>query len=204
VGRQDKDEYFNVFLMLSSKRKGFFYEASEFSYYGATATAFEPPLTVQEFVLLPRAEEQQFRSIIDGIASGNGKRRIVQGNCTIYPESRFICRSSIDTKKLKDPNFLSDNLRSEFQINPDESDVRILHPGTGTGIDLDSNFGKHILYCGSNTIELDSMQESLIKMGIYPRSIEIGSISCLGGLIDYLKWKNITTPVLSAEIQGKR
>jgi len=202
VGRQDQDEYPNVVLMLSSKRKGFFYEASEFSYYGATATAFEAPLTVQEFVLLPRTEEQKFRSIIDGMASGNGKRRIVQGNCTVYPESRFICRSSIDPKKLKDPNFLSDHLKSEFQIESEVSDVRILHPGMGTEIDLETNFGKNILYCGSNTKELDSIQESLVEMGIYPRSIEIGSISCLGGIVDYLKWKNISTPVLSVEIQG--
>ena len=118
MGRQIKDGYPNVVLMLSSKRKGFFYKASEFSYYGATATAFEPPLTVQEFVLLPRAEEPKFRSIIDGMASGNGKRRIIQGNCTIYPESRFICRSSIDTKKLKDPNYLSEHSHQMFLRPP--------------------------------------------------------------------------------------
>ena len=190
-------------LMLSSKRKGFFFEASEFSYYGATATAFKPPLTVQEFVLLPRTEEQQFRSILDGMSSGSGKRRMIQGNCTVYPESRFICRSSIDTKKLKDPTYLSENLRTEFQVDPDRHAVHILHPDMGTELNLDSNFGKNILYCGGEAKELSSIQDTLVDMGIYPRSIEIGSISCLGGLIDYLRWKNITTPILSVEIQGE-
>ena len=52
MGRHLDHDSTNVASMLSSKRKGFFFEASEFTYYGATATAFEPPLTVQEFLLL--------------------------------------------------------------------------------------------------------------------------------------------------------
>lgn len=188
--------------MLSSKRKGFFFEASEFSYYGATATAFEPPLTVQEFVLLPRSEEKQLRSMIDAIGSGKGKRRMVQGNCVIYPESRFICRGSIDSKKLKDPQFLAENLQSKFQVDPEKNSFRLLHPDTGNEIDGSNHFGRYILYCGGETTELNSIQETLIDMGIYPRSMEIGTVSCLGGLIDYLKWKGISAPILSVEIQG--
>jgi hypothetical protein len=202
VGRQILNEYTKVVPMLSSKKKGFFFEASEFTYYGATATAFEPPLTVQEFVLLPHTEEKQFRSILDGMSNGKGTRRMIQGNCTVYPQSRFICRGSVDTKKIKDPSYLSDNLNSEFHINPENNAIRILHPDLGTGLNLESNFGKSILYCGGEVSELGSIQESLVEMGIYPRSLEIGSISCLGGLIDYLKWKNLSTPVLSVEIQG--
>ncbi|MCZ6675600.1 MAG: hypothetical protein O7C75_21940 [Verrucomicrobia bacterium] len=188
--------------MLSSKRKGFFFEASEFSYYGATATAFEPPLTVHEFMLLPASEEKQMLSIIEGMGSGKGKRRMVQGNCSLYPESRFICRGTIDSKKLKDPSYLSDKLKSEFQVNSEKNAVRLLHPDLGTEVDLENSFTRNILYCGSETEELSTLQNRLIEIGIYPRSMEIGSLSCLGGLIDYLNWKNITTPVLSVEIQG--
>jgi hypothetical protein len=188
--------------MLSSKRKGFFFEASEFTYYGATATAFEPPLTVQEFVLLPVSEEQQLRSILEGMNSGKGKRRMIQGNCSVYPDSRFLCKGSIDFKKMKDPNYLSESLKSEFQVDLEKDAVRLLHPDLGTEINLESNFGKNVLFCGGKTEELNSLQETLIDMGIYPRSIEIGTIACLGGLIDYLKWKNISTPIVSVEIQG--
>jgi hypothetical protein len=188
--------------MISSKRKGFFFEASEFSYYGATATAFEPPLTVQEFVLLPASDEQQLRSIIEGMTVGKGKRSLIQGNCSVFPDSRFVCRTAIDTKKLRDPNYLSENLQSEFHVNPDKNAVRLLHPNSGTAIDFDTNFGKNIIYCGGSIEELGSIQETLIDMGIYPRAIEIGTITCIGGLIDYLKWKNISTPIVSVEIQG--
>lgn len=188
--------------MLSSKRKGFFFEASEFSYYGATATAFEPPLTVQEFVILPRSEDKQLRSIIDGISSGKGSRRMVQGNCSVYPESRFICRGSIDTKKLKDPNFLADNLQSEFQVDPEKNSFRLLNPDVGTEVNPEKTFGRNIVYCGGETAELESLQGNLVDIGIYPRSMEIGSVSCIGGLIDYLKWKEIESPILSVEIQG--
>ena len=202
MGRHLEHDSTNVALMLSSKRKSFFFEASEFTYYGATATAFEPPLTVQEFMLLPATEEQQLRSILEGMSSGKGKRSMIQGNCSVYPDSRFLCRASIDTKKLRDPEYLSDNLKSEFQINPENNAVRLLNPNLGTEIDLESNFGKHLLYCGGESEELAGIQESLIEMGIYPRAIEIGTITCLGGLIDYLKWKDISAPVLSVEIQG--
>ena len=202
MGRHLEHDSTNVAPMLSSKRKGFFFEASEFSYYGATATAFEPPLTVQEFMLLPATEEQQLRTILEGMNSGKGKRSMIQGNCSVYPDSRFLCRASVDTKKARDPEYLTENLRSEFQINPDDNAVRLLNPNLGTEIDLANNFGKHLLYCGGETEELSSIQETLVEMGIYPRSIEIGTITCLGGLIDYLKWKNINTPVLSVEIQG--
>lgn len=202
MGRHEDKVNSNVVPMLSSKRKGFFFEASEYSYYGASTTAFEPPLTVQEFLFLPNSEEEKLLSIIEGMSNGKGKRRMIQSNCTIYPESRFICRSSIDTKKLRDPSYLGENLRSEFQVNPDKNAVRLLHPNLGTGLDLESNFGRNMIYFGGETEELAKLQESLVSLGIYPRSMEIGSISCLGGLIDYLRWKNITTPILSVEIQG--
>ena len=202
MGRHRDKEYSNLGPMLSSKRKGFFFEASEFSYYGATATAFEPPLTVQEFLLLPKSEEEQFRTILEDMSGGKGKRRMVQGNCVVYPESRFICRGSIDNKKAKDPEYFSENLKSEFQINPDENDFRLLHPDLGTEIALDNSFIKNVLYCGGKSEELSTMQENLVDMGIYPRSMEIGTLSCLGGLIDYLKWRKLTNPILSVEIQG--
>lgn len=202
MGRHFDHDSTNLASMLPSKRKGFFFEASEFSYYGATATAFEPPLTVQEFMLLPVSEEQQLRSILEGMSSGKGKRSMIQGNCSVYPDSRFLCRTAIDSKKLRDPDYLSENLKSEFQIDPASNAVRLLSPNLGTEVDLDSNFGKHLLYCGGETTELSSLQETLVEMGIYPRSIEIGTITCLGGLIDYLTWKDISTPVLSVEIQG--
>ena len=170
--------------MLSSKRKGFFFEASEFSYYGATATAFEPPLTVQEFVLLPVSKEQQLRSIIEGMSSGKGKRRMIQGNCSVYPDSRFLCRATIDYKKLKDPSYLSDNLQSEFQVNPDKNAVRLLHSNLGIEVDLETNFGKNLLYCGAKTEELSSIQETLIDMGI--SAVNRNRNDCLPGRTDRL------------------
>ena len=202
MGRHSENDSSNVPLMLSSKRKGFFFEASEFSYYGATATAFVPPLTVQEFVILPKSEEKQIRDIIDNICTGKGSRRMVQGNCSVYPESRFICRGSVDTKKLKDPEFLADNLESEFQVDPEKNSFRLLNPDIGTEIDTETSFARHVLYCGGETEELASLQGVLVGMGIYPRSMEIGSVSCIGGLIDYVKWKDHKTPVLSVEVQG--
>jgi hypothetical protein len=145
VGRHLDQDSSNLGPMLSSKRKGFFFEASEFSYYGATTTAFKPPLTVQEFVFLPVSEEQQLRSILEGMSSGKSKRSMIQGNCSVYPNSRFLFRGSIDPKKLKDPDYLTENLKSEFQIDPDKNAVRWLHPNFGTEVDPKSNFGKNIL-----------------------------------------------------------
>lgn len=203
MGRHGEQVSSILAAMLSSKRKGFFFEASEFSYYGATATAYEPPLTVQEFVMLPVAEEQKMRSIINGLNVGKGKRSMIQGNCSVYPDSRFFCRSTIDTKKLRDPTYLGENLHSEYNIDPEKNAVRLLHPDTGTELNLETNFGKHLIYCGGESEELASIQETLVEMGIYPRSIELGTVTCLGGLIDYLKWKDISTPIVSVEIQGR-
>ncbi len=188
--------------MLSSKKKGFFFETSEFSFCGATATAFEPPLTVQEFFRFSSSEEAKLKEHLGAGNSGRGGRKLVHSKCSVYPNSRFVCRSSIDLKKLKEPDYLADLLTTEFQINPDHNEVRVLDPESGAEVDLGNALTKNILFCGAKTEDFVELQNQLIDFGLYPKSIELGTLNSIAGMIDYLSWKGQTSPVLCVEIQS--
>ncbi len=72
----------------------------------------------------------------------------------------------------------------------------------GSEFDLDKGVQnqKELVLCGAQTEDLNAEQEKIIKYGVYPERIELGSLSSLGGLVNYSRFKKIGMPTLVLEI----
>ena len=62
---------------------------------------------------------------------------------------------------------------------------------------------KEILLCGAAAQELMEFQAQIVEYGIYPASLQLGTIANLGGLMHYSRWKKLRFPTLVLEITPK-
>ena len=59
---------------------------------------------------------------------------------------------------------------------------------------------KELIFCGASLEELAKIQERIVEWGVYPLTLEVGSLNGLGGVKSYLEWKKIRFPALVLEI----
>ena len=50
------------------------------------------------------------------------------------------------------------------------------------------------------TVRLSTEQKRLLSFGIYPERLEVSTVSTLGGIADYTRFRDISTPVLCFEV----
>lgn len=62
--------------------------------------------------------------------------------------------------------------------------VQILRGTNGSEADLEKGTEKELMFVGGPTKEFSALQESLLFYGIYPSSLELGTLSTIGGLMD--------------------
>src|SRR6185295_8738320 len=88
----------------------------------------------------------------------------------------------------------------QFRIEPEKYTIKVLNPTDGSEYDLVKATQKEALFCGLPSDEIIAMQDKLLEQGIYPERLELGTLASLGGVVNYLKFKQSKTPILLLEI----
>lgn len=188
--------------MLSKKTKGLFVEVNGFSYLVAGVTSLTPPFTIESINEFPRNEPGKLKEFLDQVTAGK-RTRFLHAHCGIIPESRFFRLHTLESMaKAKDPGYFSDVLEQQFRISTKSSQMVTINAQSGAEFSPDRSLAsqKDILLCGADTRELNAFQENLVECGIFPQSIQLGTLSGLAGLKHYLAVKEIEDPVLSLEV----
>ncbi len=189
--------------MLSSKSKGLFVEISGFSILAAVTSGFEPPLTIESLHECQASDDvDEIRRFIDGLRTKKS-RAFLPAHCAIYPQSRFVRKTTLDSPaKAKDPNYFAELLSSQFRIDPETNSVAVVNAVDGSEFDVEKGLQnqKELLFCGAGANEITEIQDQLIEYGIYPDTLELGSVSSIGGLKNYSRFKKERFPTLILEI----
>ena len=189
--------------MLTEKSKGLFFEVSEFSVLAAITSGLDAPFTVESLQESPHdSNADKVRDFVAGL-SDDKSRGYIHGHCGIYPKSRFVRRTTLDSpNKAKEPNYFTDLLNDQFRIDPSKYLTTIVNAYDGTDFDLEKGVQnqKELVLCGAQITELSEQQEMIVDYGVYPERMELGTLSSLGGLINYANFKSITMPTLVLEI----
>jgi hypothetical protein len=187
--------------MLSRKTKGLFVEVNGFSYLVAGVTGLTPPFTIENITEIPRNEPEKLKDFLD---QGTGSRnRYYNSHCGIIPESRFFRLHTLESMaKAKAPEYFPQVLAQQFRISPGASKFSIVNALTGAPFMPDRALAtqKELLLCGADSRELAAFQENLVECGVFPQSMQLGTLSSLAGLKHYLKTKEIDDPVLHLEV----
>lgn len=192
--------------MLKPKSKGLFIDISEFSILAARTSSYKLPMVVEEIAELPlqaAQDSETVRAFFEQLVDFKGNSYYT-AHCAVYPEDRFVRYYEAETtSKVKDAKFLTNVLVDEFSIDVDASHVSILDARNGSDLDFEKVTTKRLVFCGGPKAKFQDEQDALLSYGIYPDLLELSTISTIGGVSDYSKFKEISGPILSFELTSE-
>ncbi len=189
--------------MLSAKTKGLYIERGRFSTLAAVTSSMARPFQIERLVELPmEADAEEVRTFIASLMTSKGAR-FVPAQVAVYPKSRFFRRHSVDTPaRMKEPAFFTELIQNQFRVDTEKNAVIVLNAIDGTAFDATKSLvnQKEIFVCGALVDELNELQDGVVGQGIFPESLQLGSVSAIGGLLDYGRHIKLRRPVLLLEI----
>ncbi len=184
--------------LFSSKTKGYCIEFGEQSILLARVSRSESPLVIEEVKEFPVSDITALKEYLKS-APGKGPTKLIHAKCGIFPAKRVVRRHTLDLKRIKEPAYFNEIYTQQFRVDPEKYTITVLNSADGSEFDDSKTNQKEVVFCGFPSEEIDSMQDSLLAMGIYPERLELSSVSTLGALISYLKFKQSKTPLLLLE-----
>ena len=192
--------------MLKPKSKGLYVDISEFSLLAARTSGYKLPITVEEIAEYPlRAghDPADVKAFLEGFVDFKGNDFFVS-RAAVYPEGRFVRYYEAETaSKIRDSKFLSGVLQSDFHLDIDSNIISILNAKDGSDLDLEKATTKQIVFCGAPRANFEASQDRLLEYGLYPERLELSTMTTVGGVIDYAKFKGISGPILCFELTSE-
>jgi len=186
-------------MLFAKKSKGFCVEIGEHSTLIAKLSQPEAPYVIEELKELPSGDTESLVAWTK-TTDGKGATGYAHATCGIYPAKRVVRRHTLDLKRAKDPAYFTEVYTQQFRIEADKYTMHVLNPDEGGDYDMVKASQKEALFCGMPSDEVVAIQDKLLEQGIYPERLELGSLATLGGVMNYLKFKQSKTPVLLLEI----
>ena len=186
-------------MLFAKKSKGFCVEIGEHATLLARLSQSEAPCVVEELKELPSSEPDSIVAWVKG-TEGKGSTGYAHAVCGIYSPKRVVRRHTLDLKRVKDPAYFNEVYAQQFRIEPEKYTIKALNPTDGSEYDQVKANQKEVLFCGLPSDEVIALQDKLLEQGIYPERLELGTLATLGGMVNYLKFKQTKTPVLVLEI----
>ncbi|MFP4068710.1 MAG: hypothetical protein ACLFVC_00885 [Opitutales bacterium] len=158
---------------------------------------------IAEFPLKGEQSPADVREFLEGLVDFKGGAYYVS-RCGVYPDDRFVRYFEAESvNKAKDPKYLSDTLRSEFNVDPETSRVSVLDARDGSDLDMEKGLSKRLIFCGAPVDSFQRQQDQLLGYGLYPERMELSTITTLGGVCDYARFHGVKAPILCFELTTK-
>jgi hypothetical protein len=186
-------------MLFAKKSKGFCVEFGDHATLLARLSQPESPFVVEELKEFASNNPSALAAWVKA-AEGKGATGYVHATCGVYPAKRLLRRHTLDVKRVKDPGYFGEIYNQQFRIEADKYTVRALNPDDGTDYDPTKATQKEVLFCGLPSEDVVRLQDEILEQGVYPERLELGSLATIGGMINYLKFKQTKTPVLLLEI----
>lgn len=186
-------------MFLAKKSKGFCVEIGEYTTLTARLSQPEAPCIVEELKEFNSSDTVALAEWVKG-SEGKGSSGYAHATCGVYPAKRLLRRHTIDPKKVKEPAYFNEIYTQQFRIESEKYTIKALNPDDGSEYEMGKANQKEVLFCGLPSEEIVNIQDKLLENGIYTERLEIGTLALMGGLVNYLKFKQSKTPLLLLEM----
>jgi len=190
--------------MLTKRSKGLYVEVTETSYLIAICSQLAKPFVIESLIEIPISDKARVRALSERLSNVKGVN-FVKSHCALTPESRFFRRHTIESmSKAKESGYFLEVLEKSFKVDPNKHDAAAINVMDGQGFSPDKPMAaqKELIISGANRAEMISLQDELVDVGIYPVSLQLSTLSCLGSLKSYLTWKKLNDTALMLEISA--
>lgn len=189
-------------MFFSKKSKGFYIDDNDHAVFFARASKGAPPFVIEEIIECAPGDERGFIDSLKALQVGKSSGGYIHATCGIRAPRRVVRKVTLDTKRLKEADYLNEVAVQQLRVEPSQYSLAILNPSLG--IDYDMLKGqKDALICGLPTADIEAAQDSLLGSGIFPETMELTSVASVGAMVDYLAFAKIKTPVLLLEIEAE-
>jgi len=190
-------------MLFAAKQKGFFVELNADARLLARTSASSGPMVVEQLSECPLDDDEAWAEIVEATLPKKAAHGFLRSVCGVYPEKRLVRRATIDPKKLKEENYLTEFASSQFRIEPDQYLLALLKAQDGSEYDTAHNPSeKEVIVCGMPNETVITMQDRLLEVSVYPDRMELGTLAGIGALADYLKFVGNTSPVVVLELEA--
>jgi len=186
--------------LMAKSRKALFLEISDYSVLAARTSGIEPPFAIEELKEIPAGSVDDVATLVSEmmtLPTGQYAHTVA----SVYPNSRFVRRAQMENPaKAKDPAFLAEFVRSQFQVDTAKSVVAVLNAESGQFASVETGFSKELIFCGAPLDEIKERQQFAVSAGVYPHRLELGSVATIAGMGSYQAAEEIKAPTLLLEI----
>jgi hypothetical protein len=187
-------------MFFSAKSKNFFVDFSEHTVLLARASRVEAPFVIEDIIECNPGDADSLATALKSLHPNKKPTGYVHAICGINAPRRVLRKVILETKRLKEPEYLNEITNQQLRIDPADYTLAILNPAQGTDYDMAKANQKDALICGLPINDINLSQENLLAAGIYPETVELSSIAGIGAMVDYLSYATIKTPVLLLEV----
>jgi Tfp pilus assembly PilM family ATPase len=191
-------------MLFAAKTKGFIMDRGEQTTLIARVSSLQAPVVLEEVREYATGDEAALNEALSALRpkKGSGYSRM---HCGISPQTRFIRRATLDLKRVKEAEYLTEVVNTQFRIDPAQNLISILNAFDGLDFDAaKANASKEVVFCGLPSAEIGRTQSDLLKLGLFPARLELSSMACLGAIIDYLKFSGSGKPTLVLELGAEQ
>lgn len=185
-------------MFFANKSKGFCIEWGEQSVFLARMSQAEAPLLVEELKEFPATDRTALQEYLAS-ADGRGPTGYAHARCGVFSPRRLVRRQTLDLKRVKEPGYFGEILSQQFRVEPEKYKTVVLNSADGSEIDP-AKPQKEVLFCAMPAEDVIAQQDALLELGVYPERLEIGTVAMLGGLVNYLSFKQSKAPLLLLDI----
>lgn len=187
-------------MLFSSKAKGFICDQGEQTTLLARVSSLTPPLTIEALGECPSGDAVALKAALSSL-SPKKSTGYLHAHCGVSPEQRFIRRTSLDLKRAKDTEYLSEVVQTQFRIDPERHLIAVLNAFDGLDFDAAKTAAsKEVVFCGLPTADLSKLQTDLLGNGLFPERLELSTVAALGAVIDYLRYSDSQKPTIVLEL----
>ena len=188
-------------MLFSKSNSGYFIDLSDHTCVIARTNSLRTPLTVEEIRCCPADKPAE---IATALADLQPKKRsgskLTHAVCAVYPGSGLVRRAVIDPKRMEESGYLDEAVSTNCRVSP--SEYMLAAVSSRTGADVHASADKDVLFAGMSLQDVSVAQKRLLSLGIYPERLELGTLSTLGGVIDFRAQAEISAPTLVLEVKN--
>lgn len=187
--------------MFSKKNQGIFVDLNDHTFSVARTRGSPGSYVVEELKTCSATNEDAIKELLLEIQpKRGGSGNYVTACCGIYPGSRLVRRAVVDPKRISEPNYFDEAVATQCRIAPEEYMLAVMSAATGVDLHGLVQPEKEVVFSGMTINDISISQKKLLNLGIFPESLEVGTLSILGALINYLSFIKSATPTLVLEI----
>ncbi len=188
-------------MLFSAKPKGYFVEQNDHAVMLARTSSPVAPMVVEELIECPVGDAAALAEAAKKIQPKKSPTGYLHASCGVYTPKRFVRKVTLEVKRVKEPAYFGELLTQQFRIEPDKYVTMVLNAPDGTDYDVTKvTTQKEAIFGGMPADEIVAAQDALLANAIYPERIELGSVSTLGAVVDYLAFTKSKTPTMVLEI----